>query len=240
MDNKKKKIGVIALVVVIIVGVVLATVTVNRLRENNVRSGTVQVANINLQLKDQAGNVVEEISDWEPGDVDQVTWTVENTGTAAVYTRNKIQIWWNEEIPDNQTPVLYLYPANMSKAEVIEDFKRGNEARYAIPVTRGDIAVDSTTNRKGIEYQVLGDVLDGTKMTGKSSEVDYNLTTSLKTTDDSSATKDVIAYNILFSPRTSYLYEGKTLTIKVITEAMQYTNAGKEEWHIVDSQTLGD
>lgn len=240
MDNKKKKIGVIVLVIVIIVGVVLATVTVNRILENNVKSGTVQVANINLQLKNQAGEVVDEISDWEPGDVDQVTWTVENTGTAAVYTRNKIQIWWNEEIPEDQAPVLYLYPANMSKAEVLADFRKGDEAEHAIAVTRGDIAVNSTTNKKGIEYQVLGDVLDGTAMTGKSTEVDYNLQTALKTTDDTSTTKDVVAYNILFSPKTSYLFEGKTLTIKVITEAMQFTNAGKQEWHIVDSQTIGD
>lgn len=234
---KKRKIGVIILVIVIIVGIVLATVSINRLIQNLVKSGTVQVEEINLQLKDLEGNVTKEIADWEPGDVDLVTWKVKNIGTAAVYTRNKLQIYWNEEVLNNNQ-VIYLYPANMSKQEIIEDFKKGEDSKYKLNVTSGEITLDDNNVKKGIEYQFLGDVLDGTKMTGKSNEVNYNSESFVNTTDDKSEVEDEIAFNILLSPNTSYLYEGKTITIKVVTEAMQFTEEGKEEWQIVDTQTI--
>ncbi len=234
---KKKKIGVIVLVIVIIVGIVLATVSINRLIQNLVKSGTVQVEEINLQLKDLEGNSTKEIADWEPGDVDLVTWKVKNIGTSAVYTRNKLQIYWNEEVLSNNQ-VIYLYPANMSKQEIIEDYKKGEESKYKLNVTSGEITLDDNTMKKGIEYQFLGDVLDGTKMTGKSKEVNYNSESFVNTTDDKSEVEDEIAFNILLSPNTSYLYEGKTITIKVVTEAMQFTEEGKEEWQIVDTQTI--
>lgn len=234
---KKKKIGVIVLVIVIIVGIVLATVSINRLIQNLVKSGTVQVEEINLQLKDLEGNSTKEIADWEPGDVDLVTWKVKNIGTSAVYTRNKLQIYWNEEVLSNNQ-VIYLYPANMSKQEIIEDYKKGEESKYKLNVTSGEITLDDDTMKKGIEYQFLGDVLDGTKMTGKSKEVNYNSESFVNTTDDKSEIEDEIAFNILLSPNTSYLYEGKTITIKVVTEAMQFTEEGKEEWQIVDTQTI--
>lgn len=234
---KKKKIGIVVLVIVIIVGIVLATVSINRLIENIVKSGTVQVEKINLQLRDIEGNETKEIADWEPGDVDMVTWKVKNIGTAAVHTRNKLQIYWNEEVESN-SQVLYLYPANMTKQEIIEDFKKGENSEYKIEVTKGEITIDENVTKNGIEYQFSGDSLDGTKMTGKSKEVDYNLESNVKTTDDTSTVEDSIAFNILFSPKTSYLFEGKTLTIKVLTEAMQYTEDGKENWQIVDSQTI--
>lgn len=234
---KKKKMGVIILVIVIIVGIVLATVSINRLIQNFVKSGTVQVEEINLQLKDSEGNITKEIADWEPGDVDLVTWKVKNIGTSAVYTRNKLQIYWNEEVLSNNQ-VIYLYPANMSKQEIIEDFKKGEDSKYKLNVTSGEITLDDNNVKKGIEYQFLGDVLDGTKMTGKSKEVNYNSESFVNTTDDKSEVEDEIAFNILLSPNTSYLYEGKTLTIKVVTEAMQFTEEGKEEWQIVDTQTI--
>ncbi len=234
---KKKKIGVIVFVSVIIVGIVFATVSINTIIQNMVKSGTVQVEEINLQLKDMQGNITKEIQDWEPGDVDLVTWNVKNIGTSAVYTRNKLQIYWNEEIASNNQ-VIYLYPANMSRQEIIEDFKKGEDSNYKLNITSGEINIDDNTIKKGIEYQFLGDVLDGTKMTGNSKEVNYNSESFENTTDDNSEVEDKIAFNILLSPNTSYLYEGKTLTIKVITEAMQFTKEGKEEWQIVDTQTI--
>ena len=126
----------------------------------------------------------------------------------------------------------------MSKQEIIEDFKKGEDSKYKLNVTSGEITLDDNNVKKGIEYQFLGDVLDGTKMTGKSKEVNYNSESFVNTTDDKSEVEDEIAFNILLSPNTSYLYEGKTLTIKVVTEAMQFTEEGKEEWQIVDTQTI--
>lgn len=236
--EKKKKTKAVVTSLIIIAGITIA-VTIGGVIQFLVRSGTVKVDKINLQLKDSRGNVGKEIRDWEPGDINQVSWKVKNIGTAAVYTRNRLQIYWNEEV-NTDAQMIYLYPANMSKQEIMTDFKKGEEAEYAIAVEVGDVDVGEGETKKGVEYVFYGDVLDGTKMTGKSQEVDYNIQANVKETDDNSATEDDIAFNILFSPKTSYLYEGKTVTIKVITEAMQCTDNGKAEWQIVDSQSIGN
>ena len=239
MKNKKKKIVSAGLIIGVVAGITFAITSSEKILENLVKSGTVEVESINLQLKDLNGNVSKEISDWEPGDVDLITWNVKNVGTAAVYTRNKIQIYWNEDVP-NDSQYIYLYPANMSKEEIIEDFQKGEDSKYAIDVTSGTITLDSGKKKNGIEYSFFGDSLDGSEMVGKSKETNYNSEDFNKTTDDLSTTEDAIAFNILLSPKTTYLFGGKTITIKVVTEAMQYTDEGKAEWKIVDTQTIGD
>jgi hypothetical protein len=128
----------------------------------------------------------------------------------------------------------------MSKQEISNDMKKGENSEYMIKVESGDIVIDDEgTTKKGFEYFFNGDTLDGTKMTGKSKEVDYNLQSNVKTTDDNSSTEDDIAFNVYFNPKSSYLYEGKTLTVKVVTEAMQCTEDGRAEWQIVDTQSIG-
>ena len=107
MKNKKSKISVMILIILVIAGIVIATVSINKLLENRVNSGTVEVENINLTLTEPSGNSSKEISDWEPGDVDKISWTVKNVGTSAVYTRNRLLIYWNEEIPDD-SPIITL------------------------------------------------------------------------------------------------------------------------------------
>lgn len=238
MEEKKKKTKVIVTSLIIIAGIAIA-VTIGGVIQFLVKAGTVKVDKINLQLKDADGNVGRQINDWEPGDAIQVSWKVKNIGTAAVYTRNKLQIYWNEEI-NTDSLMIYLYPANMSKQEISNDMKKGENSEYMIKVESGDIVInDEGTTKKGFEYFFNGDTLDGTKMTGKSKEVDYNLQSNVKTTDDNSSTEDDIAFNVYFNPKSSYLYEGKTLTVKVVTEAMQCTEDGRAEWQIVDTQSIG-
>lgn len=240
MDKQKKnkiKVGVITALTV--AGVSIAAVTANYVLQNTVTSGTVDVEAINLQIKQQDGSYTKELPNWDPGDVNMITWKVKNSGTSAVYTRNKIRVYWNGNVPDDGQ-MLYLYPANMSKSQILEDFKKGEESEYAIQVTAGDITIEGGTTKKGIEYSFAGDSLDGTEMTNISQEENYNSPKFGTTTDDQSTTEDDVAFNILLSPKTSYLYSNKSLTIEVITEAMQHTDDGKEEWHIVDKQSLGD
>ena len=238
MENKKKKTKWLVTSLIIIAGIAVA-VTAGGIIQAIVKAGTVKVDKINLQLKDADGNEGKELRDWEPGDIDLISWKVKNIGTAAVYTRNKLQIYWNEPV-DDELKVIYLYPANMSREEILNDFKKGEESEYAIKVEQGTIDFgDSVGEKVGIQYEFFGDVLDGTKMTGKSKEVDYNTQANAKTTDDTSTTEDDVAFYILFSPKTSFVFEDKTVSIKVITEAMQYTDDGKAEWHIVDSQSIG-
>ena len=238
MEEKKKKTKALVTSLIIIAGIAIA-VTIGGVIQFLVKAGTVKVDKINLQLKDADGKVGRQINDWEPGDAIQVSWKVKNIGTAAVYTRNKLQIYWNEEI-NTDSLMIYLYPANMSKQEISNDMKKGEDSEYMIEVEAGDIVIDDEgTTKMGFEYSFNGDTLDGTKMTGKSKEVDYNLQSNVKTTDDNSATEDDIAFNIYFNPKSSYLYEGKTLTVKVVTEAMQCTEDGRAEWQIVDTQSIG-
>ena len=76
-----------------------------------------------------------------------------------------------------------------------------------------------------------------------SKEVNYNISKESVidkniSTDDSNATIDEIAYKILLSPKTSYLYQGNKIHVKVITEAMQYTEDGSENWKIADIQEI--
>ena len=237
MEEKKKKTKAVVTSLIIIAGIAIA-VTIGGVIQFWVKAGTVKVDKINLQISDSDGNAGKEVVDWDPGDIKRVSWKVKNIGTAAVYTRNRIVIYWNEEI-NTDTQMLYLYPANMSQQEIMTDYKKGEDAEHAIEVNVGDIEVEPGVTKNGLEYIFYGDVLDGSKMTGKSKEVDYNIESNVKETDDTSTTEDDIAFNIFFSNKASYLYEGKTVTVKVITEAMQCTEDGKAEWHIVDSQSIG-
>lgn len=238
-QKKSKKIKILVGTVLVIAGVSVAAVTANKVIENTVKSGTVSVESINLQLTDESGNSTKNLSSWDPGDVQTVSWKVKNSGTAAVYTRNKLRVYWNEETPDNEK-VLYLYPANVSKSEILKDIAKGENAEYAIKAEYGQITLDDGTEKKGYEYELFGDILDGSEMTGKSEEVNYNIQAFDKTTDDTNAVEDDVAFNLLLSPKTSFLYGKNTLTIEVVTEAMQCTEDGKEEWNIVSIQTLGN
>lgn len=238
-EQKKKKIKIGVITAITIAGLSIAAVTANKALENVVTSGTVNVEAINLQIKDKDGNNTKELKSWDPGDVNMITWKVKNSGTAAVYTRNRISIYWNEDFDDNEQ-VLYLYPANMSKSEIIEDYKKGADSKYAINVEVGDITLEDGTIKRGIQYSFNGDSLDGSEMTGLSKEENYNSADFTSATDDSNVSEDDIAFNILLSPKTTYLYGDKTITIDVVTEAMQHTDDGKEEWHIVDKQSIGN
>ena len=238
-QKKSKKVKIIVGTVLVIAGVSIAAVTANKVIENTVKSGTVSVESINLQLTDETGNSTKNLTSWDPGDVETISWKVKNNGTAAVYTRNRLRVYWNEETPDNEK-VLYLYPANVGKSEILNDIEKGENAEYAIKAEYGKITLDDGTVKNGYEYELFGDILDGSEMTGKSEEVNYNIQAFNSMTDDSNATEDDVAFNLVLSPKTSYLYGKNTLTIEVVTEAMQCTEDGKEAWNIVNIQTLGN
>lgn len=238
-ERKKKKIKIGLITALTIAGLSIAAVTANNTIQKKVTSGTVEVESINLQLQDKSGNFVKELPNWDPGDVNMIKWNVKNVGTAAIYTRNRLRIYWNEDIEDSKQ-VIFLYPANMSKSEIIEDYKKGESSKYAIKANIGDITLEDKTIKKGIEYSFLGDALDGSEMVVNGTEINYNSPDFEAKTDETSPTEDNVAFNILLSPDTTFLYGGKTLTIEVVTEAMQHTDDGKAEWKIVDRQALGN
>lgn len=241
MDNKKKKIIIITIIIAsfIIIGLVYAIVTDNLSLTGKVNTGSVQIETLNLSFKKANGQDVDVI---EPADIDTLSWTTKNIGTSGILTRHTLEIYWNDETDENANNLLYLYPANMSKEAILADYEKGEQSQYIIKTEKVSKQVDGKT-RYGIKYVFLGDTLDGTDMTGVSKEANYNISDStviqdnLKT-DDNETVQDSVAYKLLLSPKTSYLYQGKSVSIKVVTEAMQYTEDVSENWTVVDTQEI--
>lgn len=242
MENKKKKIIIISTIVItsfIIIGIVYALVSGKLNLFGKTTTGSVEIETLNLSLKKTNGS---EVNVLEPADINILSWTTKNIGTSGILTRHTLEIYWNDETDANANNLLYLYPANMSKEAILADYEKGEESKYLIKTEKVSKTVNGQV-RYGIKYQFLGDTLDGTDMTGVSKEKDYNLNNSEVTienakTDDNESTSDSIAYKILLSPKTSYLYQGKNVSVKVTTEAMQYTEAGSENWKVVDTQEI--
>ena len=78
-QKKSKKIKILVGTVLVIAGVSVAAVTANKVIENTVKSGTVSVESINLQLTDESGNSTKNLSSWDPGDVQTVSWKIYKT-----------------------------------------------------------------------------------------------------------------------------------------------------------------
>ena len=102
--------------------------------------------------------------------------------------------------------------------------------------------------RKVMKYDpfvVVGDTLNGSDGKDVSKEVNYNLANNDVSdssvideninTDDNSKTEDEISFRLLISPKMSYLFQGKNVSVKVTTEAMQYTESGSGNWTVVDT-----
>lgn len=241
MNNKKKVIIITTIVIVsfIIIGIVYALVTGNLSFSGKVNTGSVQIETLNLTFKQANGQDVDFI---EPADIDTLSWRTKNIGTSGILTRHTLEIYWNDEIDENANSLLYLYPANMTRSAILAEYEKGEQSEYLIKTEKVSKEVDGKT-RYGIKYQFLGDILDGTDMKDVSKEVNYNLAIedvideNFKT-DDNDSTQDSVAYKLLLSPKTSYLYQGKSVSIKVTTEAMQYTEDGSSEWTVVDTQEI--
>lgn len=245
MMSNKKKIAIISTVVVIsiiIMGIVYALMSDFVEIPNTFTVGSVKIKDLNLKLTKSNGEVATLL---EPADIDTISWTTENIGTAGVLTRHTLEIYWEDDVDADAADLLYLYPANMSKEAIWTDFENvdaGSESDYLIETEKVSKVV-ATKTKYGIKYQFVGDALNGSDNVEVSNEVNYNTTAeavidSNNTTDDESKTKDEIAFRLLFSPKASYLFQGKSVSIKVTTEAMQYTEDGSANWTVVETQTI--
>jgi len=239
MKNKKAKI----IVTLVLVGVILfsiiayAIVTEKFTFNQKTTTATVKVQN-QFTIEDKLkGTMGESVSAWQPGDANLIKWETTNIGTSAIYTRQTIQVYWNEAIEDTTNKYLYLYPANMTNQQILEDISQANP-QYAIETAEGQTINTDNGERIGFQYTFLGDELDGTSTNGFSKEKNYNNSNFTTTTDDSNANKDTVAFRIVLDKNTPYLYQNKNLTIKIITEAMQHTTDGAEAWQIVDTHVI--
>lgn len=290
MMNKKKKITIISTIVILsftIMGIVYALLSDKEELNNKLTVGSVHIENSNLSLRKSNG---EETSILEPADIDTLSWTTENVGTSGALTRHTLEIYWKDMVEEDANKLLYLYPANISKEAILEDFK--NEGKLQLHTEKVSKEIDGEI-RYGVKYQFVGDTLNGTDMKDVNKEVNYNYSledigneekneinsdvenneinldtqnsigneTNLNedskennksqsleniteeekqkiidknvNTDDNESNTDEIAFRVLLSPKTSYLFQGKEVSIKVTTEAVQYTEDGSENWTIV-------
>lgn len=240
--SKKKKYTIISIVILLsfaIMGIVYALLSDNMQIKNKITIGSVKIENLNLKLKNLKD---EEVSSISPADIDILSWTTKNIGTSGVLTRHTLEVYWTDESNDNVGKMLYLYPANMTNEAILEDYKNGDTSQYMLKTKLSSKEIDGRT-RYGFKYQFVGDTLDGTSMQNVSKEINYNSTESSVidsniSTDDTDSTIDTIAYKLLLSPETSYIYQGMKVYVKLTTEAMQYTEDGSAEWKVVDTQEL--
>lgn len=260
--SKKKKIAIISTMVIaafIVIGIVYALLSDRQTLYNTTVIGSLNIENTAISVK-KPNN--EDALIWEPADVNTVSWTTENTGTIAALTRHTLEIYWKDDTDASASDLLYLYPANVTKEAILEDFK--NEKALPLETEKVSKEVNGKT-KYGIRYQFIGDILDATDMVVEIpaekqddiiKEVNYNkqvdsnndsnnnsnneATNSIIdediNTDDANTLLDSIAFKLLVSPQTSYLFQGRELSIKVTTEAMQYTEDGSETWTVVSTQ----
>ena len=132
----------------------------------------------------------------------------------------------------------------MTDSAILEDFEKGLNSEYEITAEKVTKAWGNKTIH-GLKYQFVSDTLNGTDNKNINQEVNYNLDNSEVTiadftTDDTSATQDNIAFKVLLSPQTSYLYQGSQVYIRVTTEGMQYTEDGSGTWQIVETAEIGE
>ena len=242
MNKTKKRIIIITSLVVlafIIMSVVYAIATNKLDLTGNVKTGSVEIETLNLTFKKSNG---EDVKALEPADIGTISWTTKNIGTSGILTRHTLEIYWNDDVDEKANSLLYLYPANMSKEAILRDYENGEKSEYLLKTEKISKPINGKI-RYGFKYTFIGDILDGTDMSGVSKEVNYNISNldvidaNIKT-DDSNKVQDEIAFRLLLSPKTSYLYQNKAISVKVVTEAMQYTEDEIAEWKVVDTQEI--
>lgn len=246
--SNKKKISIISAIVIIsfiIMGVVYALFSDRIELTNKLKIGSVKIDDLNLTLKKENGDLEDVI---EPADLDTISWTTKNLGTSGVLTRHVLEIYWQEATGIDSSELMFLYPANISRQAVIADFnkiKNGGTSDYGLNTEPISKTVANGSKRYGIKYVFVGDTLNGSDGKDVSKEVNYNLANNDVSdssvideninTDDNSKTEDEISFRLLISPKMSYLFQGKNVSVKVTTEAMQYTESGSGNWTVVDT-----
>lgn len=234
---KNKKIIIISTIVIasfIIIGLVYAVVTGQIELFTKTKTGTVEIETLNLSFTNEKG---ESVSALQPGDVSNISYTTKNMGTSGILTRQTIEIYMEDVENENLNEILLLYPANISKEDILADLKNEGQAKYLLETENVTKEVDGKT-KYGIKCTFIGDTLDGTSMKGISEEKNYNNSEFASTTDDNEAELDNISLKMLLSPQTSYLYQSKKMSVNITTEALQYTEEESENWVVVDTQQI--
>lgn len=194
--------------------------------------GTVQIADINLQIADNDGQSSNSLTNWAPGDVNTISWVVENTGTKSIATRNTLYIYWDDDMNEfsEKDDVVYLYPQNMSNKDIQEEMFDKNVSSKIDIGQPHEFNINGKTHT-GWSYMVTGDILDGvgdSAETGDAFETNYD-----SLINDTSDIYDSISYKLALSNYANVHTMNKPLKIAVVTEAMQARNTADSSWETV-------
>lgn len=194
--------------------------------------GSVQIADINLQIADNSGESHDSLSNWSPGDVNTLTWVVENTGTKSIATRNTLYIYWDDDMNEysEKDNVVFLYPQNMKNSDIQKEmFDKNEESKIDIG-TPHEFKINGKSHI-GWSYMISGDILDGVgdnAETGDAFEKNY-----ASTINDVSNIYDSISYKLCLSNYANVHTMDKPLKVAVVTEAMQARNTADSSWSTV-------
>jgi len=173
-------------------------------------AGTVKLQPVQLLIEQNPNG----ITNWKPGDVAAIEWTVQNAGNKSVYTRNTLEIAWDINPDKREQNIIYLYPAEISD-DAIRDDILNNNAAGAIDIGSDDHEIITGTYiTNGYIYQFLGDVLDGVGLRAETG--DATVTGSASQT---------IRFKLAFSPNATPEYENTEVYVHAIAEAAQYRNS---------------
>lgn len=199
--------------------------------------GTVSISDINLMVTDNTGKPSESIKTWNPGDINTITWKVENTGTKSIATRNKLYLYWEDDMNkySEANDIVYLYPQNISNNDIENEMLEQNTKSKIDLGAPKDITINGK-KFTGWEYVCSGDILDGVgdnAETGDAFEADYQ-----SNLNDMSPTYDSLAYKLALSNYANVHTMDKNFKVVVVTEAMQARNTADSEWETVSVKEI--
>lgn len=178
-----------------------------------------------------------------------LTFTVANNGTKSIRTRQTLIITCKQLVevtsPESEEPEMEevtLDPSYLSllieegteigskeglgkKVYVMSDESELTPEEYAA------LDEDSELTVVAIKYQLTPDIFDGV---GESAEIED--VSTVKNEDD--VAEKLYTYKLKMDKDTPNAYQGATVSIDVIIEAMQYRNTANSDWETMTTQTV--
>lgn len=178
-----------------------------------------------------------------------LTFTVANNGTKSIRTRQTLIITCKQLVevtsPEGAEPEMEevtLDPSYLSllieegteigskeglgkKVYVMSDESELTPEEYAA------LDEDSELTVVAIKYQLTPDIFDGV---GESAEIED--VSTVKNEDD--VAEKLYTYKLKMDKDTPNVYQGATISIDVIIEAMQYRNTANSDWETMTTQTV--
>jgi hypothetical protein len=193
----------------------------------------------------------DEYTYWNPGDVLTVKWSVENTGTKSVVTRNIVSIYWennNISTYGNHKDIVYIYPEKTNASDIFHnqfptattDYRKDiklfsshclNTCSYKTLGSMDIVYVNGKKYNAGYSFIVYGDALDGVgdgAEVGNAYEKNYN-----SSFDETLNNIDEVSFKLALASASNIYTQGQKLVIRVETQAMQYRNTSDADWNTI-------